>query len=609
MKVKMYPVWKKVFAFISVLLFGTLVICGIAEVIVAVDQGYYGRSKDDIVIEALRELALDDSQAAVGEVIMDNPPVQEGWTYMDFYDSKNVVKLVVTDTNGKETQVVNQENNRLVPDGYLHKLSFTVYADKNSHHVYYGIYNMADTEGASYEPYQVVIHVDGSFPYMDKYWTCCNLVWLCYNIRYFVYPILVLSLLFAIRGLVYLMKTAGYSDSQKTPRGFWETKIPLDIQTIIFAIVGACYCAGLDSLDSVSSEMPRMILAMLLIELIAALCLFYLISLVIRFRTKTIWTNTIIYRIGVAASNVYSSFMNRKGITFKITLAMGIATALELIVLMAAWDNDMPELLVLFLLVANAGLWAIGIRNAIKMAEVNDTKLNEAIEEKLKSERMKTELITNVSHDIKTPLTSIINYTDLIAKEDTDNEKIAEYTGVLKRQSEKLKRLIEDLVEASKAATGNLDVAMIECEANIFVEQAQGEYQEKLDKSGLTLITKAPLDKLKIQADGRRMWRVFDNLLNNICKYSLPGSRVYLSLEEIDGFAVFSFKNTSREPLDMKPEELMERFVRGDKSRNTEGNGLGLSIARSLTELQNGTINVSTDGDLFKVELRFPRCK
>ena len=228
-----------------------------------------------------------------------------------------------------------------------------------------------------------------------------------------------------------------------------------------------------------------------------------------------------------------------------------------------------------------------------------------AADVKLKSERFKTELITNVSHDIKTPLTSIINYSDLIGREDADSEKVKEYADVLKRQSEKLKRLLEDLIEASKASTGNLDVNLETCNACTLITQAEGEYKEKLDAAGLTLVTRAPADPLYILADGRRIWRVFDNLMNNVCKYSQPGTRVYLSLEKQGSDAVFTFRNTSREALDIDPDELMERFVRGDASRGTEGSGLGLSIAKSFTELQKGTMEIGIDGDLFKVTLKF----
>lgn len=230
----------------------------------------------------------------------------------------------------------------------------------------------------------------------------------------------------------------------------------------------------------------------------------------------------------------------------------------------------------------------------------------QAVEERTKSDRMKTELISNVSHDIKTPLTSIINYTNLIAREECDNPRIMEYTEVLHRNSERLKRLMEDIIEASKASTGNLDVNLQPCDAGIIINQIVGEFEEKFETKELTVVVKEPEESISIMADARRLWRVFDNLFNNIFKYAMPGTRVYVTLERISDRVVFILKNTSAVELDIDPDELMERFVRADASRNTEGNGLGLSIAKSLTELQKGTFRLSIDGDLFKAIISFP---
>ncbi len=221
---------------------------------------------------------------------------------------------------------------------------------------------------------------------------------------------------------------------------------------------------------------------------------------------------------------------------------------------------------------------------------------------------MKTELITNVSHDLKTPLTSILNYAGLIAAEPCENGKITEYAGVLTRQSERLTRLIDDLVEASKAATGNLEVHLAPVEAQVLLQQAAGEYAERFSSAGLELVTNMPEEPIRIMADGRRMWRVFDNLMNNVFKYAQSRTRVYLSLERMADSAVITFRNISAEPLNVSEEELMERFVRGDSARAGEGNGLGLSIAKSLAELQGGAFRLHIDGDLFKAILVFPVC-
>lgn len=232
--------------------------------------------------------------------------------------------------------------------------------------------------------------------------------------------------------------------------------------------------------------------------------------------------------------------------------------------------------------------------------------ISAAVEDRLKSEHFKAELITNVSHDLKTPLTSIINYVDLLKKEDIQNPKAAEYIEVLDRKSQRLKKLTEDLVEASKASTGNLTVNWERLDWTQLTDQALAECGDRLEAQKLTVVRSLPDEPLWVEADGRHLWRVLDNLLTNCAKYALPGTRVYVDLRRSGEWAVLSVKNISRDALDIPAERLMERFVRGDESRNQAGSGLGLSIAQSLTELQHGRFEIGIDGDLFKAIVTLP---
>jgi len=229
----------------------------------------------------------------------------------------------------------------------------------------------------------------------------------------------------------------------------------------------------------------------------------------------------------------------------------------------------------------------------------------EAAKRQMKSERMKAELITNVSHDIKTPLTSIINYVDLLQKADSQAQA-EEYLEVLSRQSLRLKKLIEDLMEMSKASTGNMPVELTSVDAAEAINQALGEFADKLEATGLVPVFCVPEQPIIMRADGRLTWRVLSNLLINAVKYALPSTRLYIDLVALNGKVLISLKNISREQLNVSSDELMERFVRGDASRNTEGSGLGLNIAKSLMELQGGQLQLLVDGDLFKVMLIFP---
>lgn len=230
-----------------------------------------------------------------------------------------------------------------------------------------------------------------------------------------------------------------------------------------------------------------------------------------------------------------------------------------------------------------------------------------AVEKEVRSQNMKAELISNVSHDLKTPLTSIITYIDLLKKEDIDEESKNEYIDILDRKSKRLKILIEDLFEASKASSGNIELHLEQLDVVALLRQTLGELEEKINESTLQMRINLPESKVVCELDGRRTYRIFDNIIGNILKYSMPNSRVYIDGEENDEEISFIFKNISAYEMNFDPSEIIERFTRGDKSRNTEGSGLGLAIAKSLVELQKGKLDISIDGDLFKLIVTFPK--
>ena len=328
-----------------------------------------------------------------------------------------------------------------------------------------------------------------------------------------------------------------------------------------------------------------------------------------------------------------------QNVPLAVKTAVGVAAVLVFDFVCVSFGHDGAFLLLLLVVHAALGLGliylAIGLRKLQKggqaLAEgqydhtVDTTRLwgdfrrhgenlnavqqgvRKAVAEQMKSERLKTELITNVSHDIKTPLTSIVNYVDLLKKENVENTTAREYIDVLDRQSQRLRRLTEDLVEAAKAATGNVAVSWEATDVNVFLHQVVGEYEQRLRQAGLEPVLTTDEAAPRIMADGRLLWRVMDNLLGNVCKYALPGTRVYVSAS-LQGYKVrLTVKNISRTPLNVSADELTERFVRGDASRSTEGSGLGLNIAASLVKLQKGEFNLTVDGDLFKAQMVFDR--
>ena len=255
--------------------------------------------------------------------------------------------------------------------------------------------------------------------------------------------------------------------------------------------------------------------------------------------------------------------------------------------------------------ISESGLFAINRQMAAAVNDLGDG-LRHALQEQMKSERMKADLITNVSHDLKTPLTSIINYVDLLKREELHNEKANEYLEVLDQKSQRLKQLTEDLVEASRASSGNVVLDIRRIDVKELLMQTSGEFVERFETRGLQLVENFPQNPQYVDADGRRLWRIIENLFRNVEKYAMPHTRVYLDLINDGDRVAFSLKNISENPLNISPEELTERFTRGDESRSTEGSGLGLSIAKDLTEIQKGTFEIYLDGDLFKVTVSFP---
>ncbi|MDE7204099.1 MAG: HAMP domain-containing histidine kinase [Lachnospiraceae bacterium] len=362
----------------------------------------------------------------------------------------------------------------------------------------------------------------------------------------------------------------------------------------------------------------------------------YILSLCVRVKAGKWWRNSICYRICSWICDLIAAIFRHIELLWKVIFLIVAISGMELFALAYFEDGAIAfyliERIVLCVAMCLAAIQIYKLQKAGQcMAEgdlsyeINTEKMfwecrkhgenlnkisegmSKAVDARMKSERLKTELITNVSHDIKTPLTSIINYVDLLSKEELHNDKAAEYLEVLERQSSKLKKLIEDLVEASKASSGNLAVDSQQLDVGVFVTQTVGEFEEKLSIAGLELIVSKLDESVYIMADGRHIWRVVDNLMNNICKYAQKGSRVYVNLEATEKSVSIIFRNISKYPLNISGEELMERFVRGDKSRNTEGHGLGLSIAQSLMKLIDGDMNIVVDGDLFKVVLTFDR--
>lgn len=449
--------------------------------------------------------------------------------------------------------------------------------------------------------------------------------------------------------LVFLARAAGRRVGREETVAGWQEKIPFDLYAAVVlggsAMLVAAAASGTE--DTFQGFEPIMI-AVVLACCAAAYALFlaFWMTLCARVKLGRWWENTVCcwllrlcrrilrwcWRVLCRAWGALAGFV--RGIPLVWRTAVGCCVIGVLLFALESNHADGLLLMLIALLSVAACLLSMQLRRLQKGGEAlaagdltsqvdtshmyfdlkrHGENLNAisrgmsiAVEQKLKSERLKTELITNVSHDIKTPLTSIVNYVDLLQREHTPEQE-REYLAVLDRQAHKLKKLTVDLVEMSKASTGNIPCHIARRSVRELIDQTVGEYAEKLSAARLEPVVTLPDEELYCLCDGALMWRVLDNLLSNACKYACAGTRLYVAARREGETVAFSFKNISRDALNVDPDELMERFVRGDSSRTTEGSGLGLNIAKSLVELQKGTFSIAIDGDLFKVGFILPR--
>ena len=442
----------------------------------------------------------------------------------------------------------------------------------------------------------------------------------------------VLAALLSLFFFCFLMASAGHWQGQAGIHLTWLDKIPADVFLLLLV------CAFFGGWDAFYYEWGRILFCAAL----TPFALLFLCALAAQCKAGTVLRGSLLARIARFLWRIVRSLFlglwriaRNLPLLWKTALVVAGVFFLEMLLVLAGYGSvdgifvilKAVELLAILYIALNLRMLQKGGEKLARGdfsspidtkyligdfkrygQELNDVQsgLEQAVQEQMKAEHLKTELITNVSHDIKTPLTSIVNHVDLLKKEDIPSPEAREYIAVLDRQSHRLKKLTEDLVEASKASSGVLNVDLQPTDVNVLFSQIEGEYQERLAACQLTLVTQPPAPGTVIRADSRLLSRVMDNLVSNICKYALPSTRVYVVSTLSREAVTISFKNVSRDELNISPDELMERFVRGDASRHTEGSGLGLSIARSLVQLQGGRFDLAIDADLFRADITFP---
>lgn len=453
----------------------------------------------------------------------------------------------------------------------------------------------------------------------------------------------ILAFATGICSFIYLVIVAGRSEKNGIVKPAFIDSLYNDLHTALVTLA-AILSVGLANrvISSFGDDLSKGIGIFVLLSIDLLIGLSYVLSMIRHIRRRTLFTYTLIYRMYKGTSRILIQCFSAK--TFKpsmivLLLVYGGMNAILFAIATHFRGGGFWFMIFLLLCLNAAAIYQVskayislyGIMKWVKemtkgnlesspnnvnmspvlIAFANDigslqTGLKQAVAEAVRGERLKTELITNVSHDLKTPLTSIINYIDLLKQENLDNETVNEYIGVLENKSAKLKQLVEDLLEASQAACGDIKVNFGSVDLCALAAQSVAEFSDKASEAELDIRIKACEKPVAIRGDGTLMWRIMDNLLSNVIKYSLKNSRVYIDIENTGTSGIIIVKNISEAALDIPSDQLMERFVRGDVSRSTEGSGLGLSIAKSLSEIQGGTLELKIDGDLFKVIVSIP---
>lgn len=607
--------------------FVSLVVCVACVVgaVVMLDGGFYTRTETDLQMHSNRALAQDIySRLAVSYEKYRHEP--SDLSFEEF------VVSIADEKNWRYT--LNDQNQKLISGNYKQ--------EKATEYSFEGFYYYDEVwdsnEQPQGEPYYVSIYVLDEKKETDQFSICEKLLHMAYSMRFGVYAILFVSAIVFFVLVSFLFASAGHRKADEPiTRGICE-HIPFDLFTLFFIPV-----AYLNDVILIFCGEITQLLLLFVVPVLAfldyALVSLWLKSLSVRIKTRTLLKEMLIYRVLYAVFNpIFDGFKMEKGLIRTLIISL-IPCLILLYLLLAIVSQYLLETLIFIWAVCTAVFVSVSLIHAAKLKKlcaaterialgdfsyIVDTKLlygemNElgkninrinqglqiAVTDKMKSERFKTELITNVSHDLKTPLTSIINYVELLSKLELDDKAAQEYIEILSRQSARLKKLIDDLLEASKASTGNIKMEFSRCDIGVLLSQTVGEFSERLEKAELIPIVSLPQQPVFAMVDGRRLYRVFENLMSNICKYSQPNTRVYLDVTSKENSVIIRFRNISKDMLAVSGEELTERFVRGDSSRNTEGSGLGLSIAKSLTELQNGKISIRVDGDLFDVTITF----